>query len=269
MRVYLSVLRLRLLNGMQYRAAALAGVATQLFWGFITIMVFQAFYKYSTQTQPQPISLNELITYIWLQQAFLVFVMLWFRDNELFELITSGNIAYELCRPCELYGFWYAKLLAQRLSSAILRCFPILIVSFFLPKSYNLTFPPSLSAFLLFLSALLLGLLLLVAISMFLYISVFVTMSPIGSLLIFAVLGEFFAGLIIPVPLMPSWLQNVAYALPFRWTADFPFRVYSGHIPGQEALKGIIIQLVYLLVLVWMGRMTMNRALQKVVVQGG
>ena len=267
MRVYLSVLKLRLNIGMQYRTAALAGIATQFFWGFISIMVFEAFYEYATNTPP--ISLKELITYIWLQQAFLVFITIWFRDNELFDHITSGNIAYELCRPCELYGFWYAKLLAQRLSSALLRCFPILIVSFFLPKPYNMTFPPSLPTFLLFLCALLLGLLLLVAISMFLYISVFVTLSPMGSLLVFGVLGEFFAGLIIPVPLMPDWLQIVANVLPFRWTADFPFRVYSGHISPHDAIIGIIIQLIYLSGLVWLGRTALNRVLKKVVVQGG
>jgi ABC-2 type transport system permease protein len=101
-------------------------------------MVFEAFYEYATNTPP--ISLKELITYIWLQQAFLVFITIWFRDNELFDHITSGNIAYDLCRPCELYGFWYAKLLAQRLSSAMLRCFPILIVSFFFDRSLVFNF---------------------------------------------------------------------------------------------------------------------------------
>lgn len=267
MKVYLSVLKLRLNIGMQYRAAALAGVATQFFWGFIAIMVLEAFYEYAGSTPP--ITLKELVTYIWLQQAFLVFITFWFRDNELFDHITSGNIAYELCRPCGLYGFWYAKLLAQRLSSALLRCFPILLISFFLPKPYNMTLPPSLSSFLLFISALLLGLLLLVAISMFLYISVFVTLSPVGSLLIFGVIGEFFAGLIIPVPLMPDWLQQIANVLPFRWTADFPFRVYSGHITLHDAIIGITIQLVYLIVLVWLGRAALNSVLKKVVVQGG
>jgi ABC-2 type transport system permease protein len=242
-------------------------VATQFFWGFIGIMVFEAFYEHATNTPP--ISLKELITYIWLQQAFLAFIMLWFRDNELFDLITSGNIAYELCRPCELYGFWYAKLLAQRLSSALLRCYPILIIAFLLPEPYNLPLPPSVTTFLLFLTALLLGLLLLVAISMYIYISVFVTLSPVGSLLMFGVLGEFFAGLIIPVPLMPLWLQKIAFVLPFRWTADFPFRVYSGHIPQSEAVSGLVIQLVYLVILVWLGKIALNSALRRVVVQGG
>lgn len=267
MRLYFAVFKLRLLYGMQYRAAALAGVITQFFWGFISIMVFEAFYEYAANTAP--ISLKELITYIWLQQAFLTFIMLWFRDNELFELITSGNIAYELCRPTGLYGFWYAKLLAQRLSSALLRCFPIFIVAFFLPKPYNLTLPPSPLAVILFLTTLLLGLLLLVAISMLMYISVFVTLSPMGSLLVFAVLGEFFAGLIIPVPLMPLWLQKIAYFLPFRWTADFPFRVYSGHIAQSEAIIGVFIQLGYLLGLLWLGKIALNGVLKRVVVQGG
>ncbi|OAS88538.1 MULTISPECIES: ABC transporter permease [Metabacillus] len=267
MNAYFSVLKLRLLTGMQYRAAALAGVVTQFFWGFMYIMIFEAFYQNYLHTPP--ISFTELITYIWLQQAFLAFIMLWFRDNELFDLITSGNIAYELCRPCGIYGFWYAKLLAQRLSSALLRSFPILIVAFFLPQPYKMTLPPSITTFMLFLSAMILGLLLLVSISMFIYISVFVTMSPVGSLLVFGIIGEFFAGLTIPIPLMPSWLQNIAYLLPFRLTADFPFRVYSGHIPQDEALIGIFIQLGWLSVLILLGRYAFDKALQRVVVQGG
>lgn len=267
MNAYYSVLKLRLLTGMQYRAAALAGVATQFFWGFMYLLIFQAFYQQALHNPP--ISLNELVSYIWLQQAFLAFIMLWFRDNELFNLITTGNIAYELCRPCGIYGFWYAKLLAQRLSSAFLRCFPILIVAFLLPEPYRMKWPPTFTAFLLFLAALILGLLLLVAISMFIYISVFVTMSPVGSLLMFGVIGEFFAGLVIPIPLMPSWLQKVTNLLPFRYTADFPFRVYSGHIPQNEALTGLFIQLIWLIVLVWLGRMALNKALRKIIVQGG
>lgn len=267
MKAYISVLKLRLMNGMQYRVAAFAGVATQFFWGFIYIMIFEAFFDQALHTQP--ISLKELIAYLWLQQAFLTFIMLWFRDNELFDLITNGNIAYELCRPCGIYGFWFSKLLAQRLSSALLRCFPILIVAYFLPQPYNLTLPPSLIAFLLFLFALVLGLLLLVSISMFIYISVFVTLSPMGSLLLFGVIGEFFAGMTIPIPLMPLWLQNFTYLLPFRLTADFPFRVYSGHIPQNEAIMGIFIQIFWLCILVWLGRKAFDKALQRVIVQGG
>jgi ABC-2 type transport system permease protein len=267
MRAYVSVLKLRLLNGMQYRAAALAGVATQFFWGFIGIMVFEAFYSHSSSTPPM--SLRELVAYIWLQQGFLTLVVLWFRDNEIFDLIVKGNIAYELCRPIDLFGFWYAKLLAQRLSAASLRSLPILIISFFLPEPYAMIWPPNLITFLVFVSALILGMLIVVAISMFIYISVFVTLSPTGSLLMLGVIGEFFAGLIIPVPLMPSWLQTIAYSLPFRWTMDFPFRVYSGQIPLNQAFLGLGIQCLWLAGLLVLGKMALNKALKNVIVQGG
>jgi ABC-2 type transport system permease protein len=267
MKAYISVFKLRLYNGLQYRAAALAGVATQFFWGFIIIMVFEAFYS-QTSVNP-PISLPQLISYVWLQQSFLAFVMLWFRDNELFQLITTGNIAYELCRPSEIYDFWYAKLLAQRLASAMLRSFPILVVAFLLPYPYRISLPPDLSTLFIFMATLMIGLLILVSISMLIYISVFITMSPVGSLLIFGVAGEFFAGMVIPIPLMPSWLQNIVKLLPFHLTADFPFRVYSGHIPKDEALTGILIQIIWLVMLVISGKFAMKKALRRVVVQGG
>lgn len=274
MKAYFSIFRVRLLIGLQYRAAALAGVATQFFWGFIYIMIFQAFYASigtdsSFMGKAIPISFRQMVDYIWLQQSFLVFIMLWYRDTELFGLITNGNIAYELCRPFSLYNFWYSKLIAQRISGAILRCLPILLLAFALPKAYRLGLPDSLETLILFIITLLLGLLVVVAISMLIYISVFYTMSPAGSMLIIAALGEFFAGLVIPIPLMPLWLRNIAYVLPFRLSTDLPFRIYSGSIQHQEALWSIGVQLLWLTILIFIGKYFMKQALAKVTVQGG
>ncbi len=267
MKTYCSVLKIQMISSLQYRIAALAGIATQFFWGCMFTMIYEAFY--ATVTEPLPITLRQLVSYIWLQQAFLTFIMLWFRDNEILGLITSGNIAYELCRPCDLYSFWYAKLTARRLSGALLRCFPILVIALLLPEPYRLSLPSDGSALILFLLTLALGLLILVAISMFIYISVFITMSPAGSLLMFGITGEFFAGLIIPIPLMPDWLQRIAYLLPFRLTADLPFRIYSGNIPLNEAWMGIVIQAIWLTVLVSLGKAALKRILRQIVVQGG
>jgi len=263
----LSLLKMRFLTGLQYRAAAAAGILTQLFFGLIFIMVYVAFYTHNGAAQPM--SLKEVVAYVWLQQMFFALIVLWQFDGELFELITGGNIAYELCRPWRLYPIWYAKLLAARLSSASLRCLPVALVVFILPEPYRMPLPTSPAAFLLFTLALLSGLLLVAAISMLVYISVFWTMSPVGSVLMIAVAGEFFAGMIVPVPLMPGWMQTIAGLLPFRWTVDFPFRVYTGHIGVREALAGIGIQMIWLAALAAAGQWLMGRALRRVVVQGG
>lgn len=267
MNAYFSTFKMRMINGIQYRVAALAGMTTQFCWGFMFTMIYEAFY--ANAIEAPSITLRQLISYVWLQQAFLAFIMLWFRDGEIFNLITSGNIAYELCRPCGLYGFWYAKLIAQRLSAALLRCFPILVIAFCLPEPHNLALPANSAALGLFVITLGLGLLVLVAISMFIYISVFITMSSAGSLLLISIVGEFFAGGIVPVPLMPVWLQKVAYLLPFRLASDLPFRVYSGNISANEALISIVVQIIWLVVLVLLGKFALAKVLKRVVVQGG
>jgi len=267
LKTYYSVFKMRLINSLQYRTAALAGIATQFFWGFMLIMIYEAFYQNADMTQP--ISLNQVIDYIWLQQAFLVFVALWYRDGELFSLITSGNVAYELCRPCSLYDFWYARLIAQRIAGALLRCFPILFIAFLLPEPYKLSVPGNLAVVALFVITLIFGLMVLVSISMLIYVSVFITMSPTGSTLVISIIGEFFAGMILPIPLMPEWLQKIAYILPFRLAADLPFRIYSGNIPINEAILSVFVQITWLIVLVLSGRFFLNKVLKRVVIQGG
>jgi ABC-2 type transport system permease protein len=267
MKAYYSLFKMRLLKGLQYRAAALAGVSTQFFWGFMYIMIFEAFYKSTSSVQP--ISFRQLVQVIWLEQSFLVFIILWYRDSELLNLITNGNIAYELCRPIDLYNLWYSKLIAQRLSGALLRCFPIMLIAVFLPYPYNFSLPPSFISFILFLITLTLGVILIVAISMLIYISVFYTMSPTGSLLIFGVFGEFLSGLVIPVPLMPKALQKVVYILPFRYTSDLPFRIYAGNIGTKEALISIGVQIIWIAIILISGKLWIKKALKRIIVQGG
>ena len=45
MKKYMSVLRMKFLNGMQYRVAALAGMATQFAWGGLLVLLYKAFYQ--------------------------------------------------------------------------------------------------------------------------------------------------------------------------------------------------------------------------------
>ncbi|MDX1358858.1 MAG: ABC transporter permease, partial [Clostridia bacterium] len=71
-------------------------------------------------------------------------------------------------------------------------------------------------------------------------ISMFVTMSPIGSLTLFGLVSELLAGMIVPLPLMPEAIQKVLMVLPFWLTGDFPFRIYTGHIAVGDALFGVI-----------------------------
>ena len=269
---YLGIFKIRLIAGMQYRAAAWAGVATQFAWGGMQLLVFYAFYESAGLNAPgadAPMTFSQLADFIWMRQAFLALVMLWSMDNELLEMIASGNVAYELTRPLSLYTFWFARILAFRIARTALRCFPIFIVTFFLPGEWGFHLPESPEAFALFVPSLVLAALLATALSMLTCLLTFVTLSPHGARLLIGVAGEFLMGAIIPIPFMPPALQFFTALLPFRYTADFPFRVYSGSISGNEALVGLGVQVFWLIVLVGLGLWGFRAAMKRLVIQGG
>ena len=101
MRAYLSYFKLRFITCLQYRAAAWAGIATQVFFGFVYIMVYVAFYESGSKNLPM--NLSELTTYLWLNQAFFALINQFYKDQELFEIIRNGNISYELIKPKSTY----------------------------------------------------------------------------------------------------------------------------------------------------------------------
>jgi len=268
MKPYLAFFKIRFMNNLQYKVAAWAGLATQFVWGGMYVLLYIAIYKYSPVEKP--IELDQLTTYVWLQQAFLALIMLWYRDSGLFELIISGNVAYELARPVSLYPMWYTRLLSHRLAGVSLRFLPIILVSAVLiPYPYGLSAPVSLPAFLLFLATMLMGLFLTVAYSMIISISMFMTMSPVGSLTLFGLVSELLAGMIVPLPLMPEAMQKILMILPFWLTGDFPFRIYTGHIAVGDALYGVVMQVVWATALIALGVVWLTRIRRKIIIQGG
>lgn len=263
---YLTYFRSELLTKLQYRTAAYAGIATQFFWGLIYALVYTAFYSHASIDS---INLNELMSYVWLNQAFIMIVYLSIKDPEINDAITTGTVGYELCRPYNLYIWWYIKLLSKRFAATLLRCLPIIFVAFILPHPYNLSLPSSLLSFILFIVALLLGSLVAVSINMIVQIITFYTYQDKGISSIVYSIGGLLSGFIIPLPLMPDILLKITNYLPFRYIGDLSFRIYSGNIDINTGLKCIVMQIVWILILVIIGQVLLSFSLKKVSIQGG
>jgi ABC-2 type transport system permease protein len=267
MKKYISFFRLRFIYGLQYRAAALAGCATQFTWGIFQILMFKAFYEEGSGEFPMAFS--ALVSYIWMQQAFLALFMTWFLENEIFDTIKNGNIAYELCRPIDLYTMWFTRSMANRLSKAVLRGMPILIIAILMPEPYRLHLPKDFLSGIWFLITLTLGYLVVVAFCMLVYISAFFTISPMGVRMVAISVVEFFSGLVVPLPFLPNKIRVVMELLPFASMQNVPLRIYSGDITGIDIYKKVALQLFWLVILVAIGKLLTKKAAKKVVVQGG
>lgn len=264
---YTSFFRLRFSMGLQYRAAALAGVVTQFAWGFMEIMVFRAFYE--ADASAFPMTFSATVSYVWLQQAFLAFFMAWMMENEIFDAIVNGDVAYELCRPVDIYWMWFSRSAANRLSRAVLRCFPILIVAGFLPAAYRMEAPAGAAEFFLFLLTLVVGLLVTVAFCMLIYVLAFYTVSAQGLRILFVSCVEFLSGAVIPLPFFPDRMRMVMELLPFASMQNVPLRVYSGDLMGAALWRAVGLQLFWLTALTLAGKLLCRRAVKRVAVQGG
>lgn len=267
MKKYFSFFRLRFSMGLQYRAAALAGIVTQFAWGFLEIMVFRAFYE--ADADAFPMTFTATASYIWLQQAFLAFFMAWMVENEILDAIVDGGIAYELCRPVDIYWMWFFRSVANRASKAVLRCFPVLIVAGLLPLPYGMAPPVSPAAFFWFLITLVLGFLVTVAFCMLVYVLAFFTVSAQGLRILFVSVVEFCSGAVIPLPFFPEKIARVIELLPFASMQNVPFRIYGGSLFGEAAALAVALQVFWLFALTLAGMLLCRCALKRVVLQGG
>lgn len=267
MRPYLSLMKIRYINDLQYRAAAAAGCVTQLAWGFILILVYYAFYREGSAEFPM--EMKAVASYIWLEQAFITLFMGWFFDREILNGIQSGTVAVELCRPVNIYRMWYVKTLAVRFSKATLRFAPILLVAALLPDPIGLSLPVSFGAFCLFVLTMLLGVLVLTSLTMLVYTATFYTLSPTGITQIAMATIEFLSGQLLPLPFFPPLLYKICSWLPFAAISNVPFRIYSGDLAGGAMAQAIALQAFWLVALTLIGSVWSRRALRRVVVQGG
>jgi ABC-2 type transport system permease protein len=260
---YATALSARFRMLLQYRAAAFAGVVTQVFFGMVRIMIFRAFYESSSQTQP--ISASQTTAYLWLSQAFLLLAMMGV-DTELAGMIRTGNVAYDLIRPVDLYNYWLARAFSSRAAPIVLRALPILIIAALLGQLHA---PPTFARAALFVLSITLGLLLASVLFTAVTISLLWTISGEGAARIVPPLVFFLSGMIIPLPLFPDFMQPAIRVMPFRGLIDVPFRIYLGQLPPNEILTGIVQQIVWIIIFAIFGRWLLKRGVLRIVAQGG
>lgn len=261
MRPYLAQFRSTFAGLLQYRSAALAGIATQFCFGFLRLEVLAVF----VASGGSPLTRQQTSDYVWLGQAFLW--LLAFRpDPEIPELVKSGRLGCELLRPVDLHTFWLARALARRVAPTLLRAVPLLAVCLLCgwlhpPVSWlsGAAFGVSLAS-----AALLSAALSLVTAQTALW-----TVAADGVALLLPTLVWFCSGLIVPIPFFPDWLRPLIEALPFAGILDTPARIWMGETPPMAAVGMIGKQLGWCLALIVLGRWMARRGLARAVVAGG
>ena len=75
-----------------------------------------------------PMTMRQTIDYIWLAQAFLR-LLPWSVDPEVARMVRTGDVLYERLRPVYAHTFWYARAVALRTASPLLRAIPMIVMT--------------------------------------------------------------------------------------------------------------------------------------------
>lgn len=272
-RPYLAAFSARFILMLQYRAAAIAGFTTQLWWGGTKIMVYAAFYRAAPAAAANAISLQQVVTYTWLAQGLLA-LSPWACDPDVAAAVRTGAIASDRLRPVSTYALWYVRAVAWMTSRAVPRVLLMFVLAGVVLPIVGLDAwawaPPADAAHaMLFALSLALAVALSASMVMLLNLAVVVTLDARGVNTVVAPFVVALSGSLIPLALLPDWMSTALFIQPFAGLIDIPFRIYTANLSIEASWLGIAVQSAWTLAFTVVGRLAMGRVMDRLEVNGG
>ena len=174
-------------------------------------------------------------------------------------------MAIELLRPLDFQGQIYIAGLADALTGLVLQV-PLALVAVVF---FGLRLPLDPIVWACFLVSALLGRTVVFFFDWILGCLSFYIIEIWGLSMVRYGVGLFFSGLLIPLVMMPDWLQRVVSAVPLAQALYVPISLLSGITPISEAPRILLTQVIWLIGLGVLSRLVFRIAVRKVTVQGG
>lgn len=239
----------------------------QFFVQCISLFIFVAFWTavYAEQSTIGGLALDQTLNYIILAQIFLPAVT---SSSVLFDfgrLLREGLIGIELLRPLDFQGAQYVSNLAFMLVGLLAQV-PLTVFAWLI---YRFTLPTDPLIWLAFLVTMFLGNAMVFFFDWLTGCLAFYTTEVWGLSVLRFGISTFFSGALVPLVMMPDWLQTIANALPFAQALYMPVGLLSGILPLSDAPGIWLNQLVGLAVLGVLSRLFFRFSVRRVTVQGG
>ena len=77
------------------------------------------------------------------------------------------------------------------------------------------------------------------------------------------------SGRLVPLPLMPEWVQTLTWFLPFQWAFFFPIEALVGELSNAELVRGLGVQLLWIVIGFAIFRFAWKHAIKRYSAVGG
>lgn len=232
----------------------------------IAMAIYVFFWRavYADTSTIAGLDVQQTINYILLAQIFLPIgeiSLFWeFGYN-----LREGQIAIELLRPVSLLANFYTQYISG-LFAFLTWNIPMAVVA---TVFFGLRWPSDPQIWLIFLVTVVLARTVLYFFDWIMASLTFYTTEIWGLGVLLNGLGLFASGALLPLVMMPGWLQTVLHALPFAQVIYVPIGLLSGILPASEAPRIWLVQLAWIAGLWLVSQAIFRVAIRKVTVQGG
>jgi ABC-2 type transport system permease protein len=261
--MYLALMRLAFQRQLTYRAATLAGLATNAFFGLLRAYVLLALF--GARQNVAGYSVRDAVTYTGLTQALIAYIAVW-GWWDLIRSIRTGDVASDLSRPYDYFWYWAAQDVGRALAQMLLRGLPMLLLY---ALFYNITLPPTTLHWLALFPSLLCALLISFGWRFLYSLAAFWTQDAYGVGRAAATLTTFLSGFLMPVAFMPDWLITLMHLTPFPSMVNTPIEIWLGLVREADLPLALSEQVAWVLALVVVDRIVLSVGVRKLVIQGG
>jgi ABC-2 type transport system permease protein len=239
----------------------LAGMTTNVVFGLLRLSIISAAVR-AANGEIANYDIAATNTYVWIGQGLLGFVLLW-GNNELAERVRSGDVVVDLYRPWHLQGALLAEDIGRGGFALLVRLAPPMVFGMLL---FPFQFPENPLRWPLFLLSATIALVISFGVRFLVEASAFWLLDNRGVYGFWNVSSGLLCGLTVPISFFPEWARNALWASPFPALLQAPIDVFLGH---GSAAKLLLYQAFWAVVVLALGHFVLQRAVRKVVVQGG
>ncbi len=230
----------------------------------MTIFVFFWRAVYANTSSISGMDLQQTLNYILLARILTPLMDM----NMIFEFgynLREGAMAIVLLRPVSLQGSYYVQIMSRTLMFLVWEI-PMALVATFI---FGLQWPTNPGVWGAFLVTAILGRTVLFYFDWILGCLTFYTTEVWGLGVLVDGVSLFFSCSLIPLVMMPAWLQTLTHAMPFAQGLYAPLSVLTGIGPLSQVWQVWLVQLAWIAGLWLASQLVFRVAIRKVTVQGG
>lgn len=246
-----------------YRAANLAGLATNFFFGLLRAAVLVALYD--QRTVVEGMTLQDAVTYTGLSQATIA-CLSFFGWWQVMQSVYSGEIAADLTKPVDLFSMWLYRDLGRAGAAFLMRAATIMLAY---AVVFDITVPQSVAHWVLLSLSLVLSVIVSFGWRFLVNLAAFWVPDARGIGRFAFALSWFLSGFLMPLRFFPPWFIWLANLTPFPSMVSTVTEVYLGVLTGPSLWRALLAQVLWAAILAALCRLVLRAGVRHLVIQGG